>query len=58
MKTPAKFAGDVEHHPKLFPGNCRRVSGDGVIGLTFRSGHVSDLRPWTDSPVDEDPFRI
>ncbi len=53
MKAPAQFARDVEEHPTLPPGDCERVSGYGVMGLTFQSGHVLGLRRWTASSVGE-----
>lgn len=53
MKAPAQFARDVEEHPRLPPGDGERVSGYGVMGLTFSSGHVLGLRRWTASSVGE-----
>ncbi len=53
MKAPAQVAREVEEHPRLPPGNCERVSGYGVMGLTFRSGHILGLRRWTASSVGE-----
>jgi hypothetical protein len=37
----------------LPPGDCERVSGYGVMGLSFRSGHVLGLRRWTASSVGD-----
>jgi hypothetical protein len=53
MKTPAQFARDAEDRPRLPPGDAERVSGYGVMGQTFRSGHVLGLRRWTASSVGE-----
>ena len=55
MKEPAHFARQVEEHPQLPSGACERVSGYGVMGLPFASGHVLGLRRWTASSVGE-PF--
>jgi hypothetical protein len=51
MKRPAVFAQEAETNPKLPPGSDECVSGYGVMGLTFRSGHVLGLRRWTASSV-------
>lgn len=53
MKAPAEFAQAVEDHPVLPPGDCERVSGYGVMGLPFASGHVLGLRRWTASSVGD-----
>lgn len=53
MKQPAELAYEVEEHPTLPPGSDERVSGYGVMGLPFRSGHVLGLRRWTASSVGE-----
>lgn len=53
MKEPAEFARNAEEHPQLPLGTCDRVSGYGVMGLPFRSGHVLGLRRWTASSVGE-----
>jgi hypothetical protein len=53
VKQPAEFAREVEEHPELPPGTDERVSGYGVMGLPFRSGHVLGLRRWTASSVGE-----
>jgi hypothetical protein len=37
----------------LPPGDCERVSGYGVMGLPFASGHVLGLRRWTVSSVGD-----
>jgi len=50
---PAQVARHAEEHPLLPPGTCERVSGYGVMGLPFRSGHVLGLRRWTASSVGE-----
>jgi hypothetical protein len=53
VKKPVEFAREVEEKPRL-PGGCDdRVSGYGVMGLPFRSGHVLGLRRWTASSVGE-----
>ena len=53
MKSPAQFARAVEEHPVLPPGDGERVSGYGIMGLPFASGHVLGLRRWTASSVGE-----
>jgi hypothetical protein len=53
MKTPSQFAQGLEEHPALPKGDCERVSGYGVIGLPFASGHVLGLRRWTASSVGD-----
>lgn len=53
MKSPQQFAQGVEDRPILPPGDCERVSGYGVMGLPFASGHVLGLRRWTASSVGQ-----
>ena len=53
MTAPEVFAQTVEESPVLPPGDCERVSGYGVMGLPFRSGHVLGLRRWTASSVGD-----
>jgi hypothetical protein len=53
VKEPAELARQVEEHPQLPPATCERVSGYGVMGLPFRSGHVLGLRRWTASSLGE-----
>ena len=53
MKEPAYFAQQREEKPELPQGDGERVSGYGVMGLPFRSGHVLGLRRWTASSVGE-----
>ncbi|HAM01736.1 MAG TPA: hypothetical protein DCQ30_05850 [Acidimicrobiaceae bacterium] len=53
MKKPAEYAQAVEDHPTLPKGDCERVSGYGVMGLPFASGHVLGLRRWTASSVGD-----
>jgi hypothetical protein len=53
MSEPAEFARHVEEYPVLPAATCERVSGYGVMGLPFRSGHVLALRRWTASSVGE-----
>jgi hypothetical protein len=53
MKSPAQFAQAVEERPVLPPGGGERVSGYGVMGLPFASGHVLGLRRWTASSVGD-----
>lgn len=55
MREPGQLARQVEEHPRLPAATCERVSGYGVMGLPFRSGHVLGLRRWTASSVGE-PF--
>lgn len=51
MKPPAYFARQVEEHPTVPPGDGECVSGYGVMGLPFTSGHVLGLRRWTASSI-------
>ena len=53
MKPPAQLACEAEESPALPRGSDERVSGYGVMGLTFRSGHILALRRWTASSVAE-----
>jgi hypothetical protein len=53
MKASGHFAQAVEDRPVLPPGDCERVSGYGVMGLPFSSGHVLGLRRWTASSVGD-----
>ena len=53
MKPPAHFARRAEEHPSLPRGDGECVSGYGVMGLPFRSGHVLGLRRWTASSVGD-----
>jgi hypothetical protein len=53
VKWPAELSCEVEQNPTLPPGPDERVSGYGVMGLPFRSGHVLGLRRWTASSVGE-----
>jgi len=53
MRSPADAAQAVEDRPHLPPGDCERVSGYGVLGLPFASGHVLGLRRWTASSVGD-----
>ena len=53
MKPPAHFARRAEEHPVLPRGTCDRVSGYGVMGLPFSSGHILGLRRWTASSVGD-----
>jgi hypothetical protein len=51
VSQPADFAYELETNPKLPAGSCERVSGYGVMGLPFQSGHVLGLRRWTASSI-------
>jgi hypothetical protein len=53
MKAPEQYAQDREDHPALPKGDCERVSGYGVMGLPFASGHILGLRRWTASSVGD-----
>jgi hypothetical protein len=53
MRQPADLAQLRETNPRLPPGEWERVSGYGVMGLTFRSGHVLGLRRWTASSIGD-----
>jgi uncharacterized protein YndB with AHSA1/START domain len=55
MRSPRDRATAAETDPSLPPGSAERVSGYGVMGLPFASGHVLGLRRWTASSVGE-PF--
>ncbi|MDA3638545.1 hypothetical protein [Mycobacterium xenopi] len=50
-RQPSDFARHAEDHPTLPAASCERVSGYGVMGLPFRSGHVLGLRRWTASSI-------
>jgi hypothetical protein len=52
-REPAELARHSEEHPQLPRATCERVSGYGVMGLPFRSGHVLGLRRWTASSVGD-----
>jgi hypothetical protein len=51
MRPAAEFARRAEEHPALPAGDGECVSGYGVMGLPFISGHVLGLRRWTASSV-------
>jgi hypothetical protein len=53
VRAPAQFAHSVEDRPVLPPGDGERVSGYGVMGLPFASGHVLGLRRWTASSIGD-----
>jgi hypothetical protein len=53
MQSPGQLAQTVEDRPVLPAGDCERVSGYGVMGLPFTSGHVLGLRRWTASSVGD-----
>jgi hypothetical protein len=53
--TPRDYAKLAEAHPGLPEGPEERVSGYGLMGIPFSSGHVLGLRRWTASSVGE-PF--
>lgn len=53
MREPAQVARHAERYPQLPDGECERVSGYGVMGLTFQSGHILGLRRWTASSVGD-----
>ncbi len=53
MREPAEIARHVEERPRLPRATCERVSGYGVMGVPFHSGHVLGLRRWTASSVGE-----
>lgn len=53
MKEPAELARRAEENPQLPAAACERVSGYGVMGLSFSSGHVLGLRRWPASSVGE-----
>jgi hypothetical protein len=53
VREPAYFARQREENPELPEGAGERVSGYGVMGLPFQSGHVLGLRRWTASSVGE-----
>lgn len=53
MKSPRDCALESERNPQLPPGAEERVSGYGVMGQPFASGHVLGLRRWTASSVGD-----
>ena len=53
--TPREYVQHSEAHPELPEGNEERVSGYGLMGIPFSSGHVLALRRWMASSVGE-PF--
>jgi hypothetical protein len=53
MHEPRDFARRAEESPQLPAGDGEKVSGYGVMGLTFASGHVLGLRRWTASSVGD-----
>jgi hypothetical protein len=53
VHKPAELARQFEEHPQLPTADCERVSGYGVMGLPFDSGHVLGLRRWTASSVGD-----
>jgi hypothetical protein len=53
MRPPRDYAWESETHPQLPRGTEERVSGYGVMGQPFASGHVLGLRRWTASSVGE-----
>lgn len=53
MKSPRDCALESEQHPRLPRGAEERVSGYGVMGQPFASGHVLGLRRWTASSVGD-----
>jgi hypothetical protein len=53
VKEPAYYARHREEKPELPEGKGERVSGYGVMGLPFQSGHVLGLRRWTASSVGQ-----
>lgn len=53
MRSPRDYALESERHPVLPPGTDERVSGYGVMGQPFASGHVLGLRRWTASSVGD-----
>jgi len=53
VHRPAELAWQLEEHPQLPRADCERVSGYGVMGLPFDSGHVLGLRRWTASSLGD-----
>ena len=53
MRSPRDWAEHSERHPEVPPGTEERVSGYGVMGQPFASGHVLGLRRWTASSVGD-----
>src|SRR5579875_62501 len=53
MRLANHFASRLEDHPRLPGGTGERVSGYGVMGLPFSSGHLLGLRRWTASSVGD-----
>jgi len=55
VRSPRDWAQWRENYPQLPGGTDERVSGYGVMGVPFDSGHVLGLRRWTASSVGQ-PF--
>ena len=53
--TPREYVQHSEAQPELPRGTEERVSGYGLMGIPFSSGHVLAFRRWTASSVGE-PF--
>jgi len=53
MTEPRQLARQAEVHPSLPRGTEERFSGYGVMGLTFRSGHVLGLRRFPASSIGQ-----
>ena len=51
MTPPRSIVEKLESSPALPEGSEERFAGYGVMGLTFRSGHVLALRRWVASSL-------
>jgi hypothetical protein len=51
MREPAEIVEDLERHSELPGGSEERFFGYGVMGLSFRSGHVLGLRRFPASSI-------
>jgi hypothetical protein len=51
MREPAEYADEIERDATLPAGSGERFSGYGVMGLTFRSGHILGLRRFPASSI-------
>ena len=51
MREPARIVEDLERGAELPPGSEERFFGYGVMGLSFRSGHVLALRRFPASSI-------
>jgi hypothetical protein len=51
VREPAEIVEDLERRPELPPGSEERFFGYGVMGLSFRSGHILGLSRFPASSI-------